>query len=143
MNDKLWKEKTKLENRTKLMLTLHIVMIIFSTITAIVEKDFTWILCALLWGNLAIVEYTNAKISKGKDLIIELYEEHLKAINKISIPKSILYRKITNLLEKEDELKRIRLEDETDTEYNDRNYNIPAGINILKEILKETGEDID
>ena len=42
--EQIWKEKTKLENRTKVMITFHIFMIIFSAITAIIDKDFTWIL---------------------------------------------------------------------------------------------------
>lgn len=141
--NKLWKEKTKLENKDKFMIVWHIVMAIFSIVVAIIEKDFTWMLVALLWINVTVMEYCNAKMLKGKDLIIELQEEHIETIKKLNVPKSKLYQRITKLMEKENELKNIRPEDETDTEYNDRNYNIPASICTLKEILKENGEDID
>ncbi|MFR8144766.1 MAG: hypothetical protein ACLU84_06800 [Clostridia bacterium] len=78
-----WKEKTRLENRTKTMITFHIIMIIFSTITAIVEKDFTWILCALLWGNIAIIEYCDAKLLKGKDVLYDLQEDLIEKQNEM------------------------------------------------------------
>lgn len=78
-------EKIKLENRTKIMIIFHIVMVIFSTVTAIVENDFTWILCALLWGNIAIIEYCDAKLLKGKDLIYDLQDELIESQNETII----------------------------------------------------------
>lgn len=76
--EQIWKEKTKLENRTKVMITFHIFMIIFSAITAIIDKDFTWILVALLWGNVALMEYCDAKLLKGKNALIDIQEDHIK-----------------------------------------------------------------
>lgn len=75
---KTWEEMTKLETKTKVMITFHIIMAIFSTITAIVNKESTWILVALLWINVAIMEYCDNKLLKGKDALNELQEEHIK-----------------------------------------------------------------
>lgn len=75
---KSWEEMTKLESKTKLMITFHIIMVIFSITIAILDKDFTWILVALLWGNIAVMEYCNAKLIKGKDAIADLQEEHIE-----------------------------------------------------------------
>lgn len=78
--EQVWKEKTKLENRTKAMITFHIFMTIFSVITALISKDFIWILVALLWANVAIMEYCDAKLLKGRDAIIEIQEDHIKLL---------------------------------------------------------------
>ena len=75
---KTWEEMTKLETKTKIMITFHIIMAIFSIITTIVNKESTWILVALLWINVAIMEYCDSKLLKGKDALIELQEEHTK-----------------------------------------------------------------
>lgn len=73
-----WEEMTKLETRTKIMIIFHVIMVIFSIVTAIVNKNFTWIVCALLWADVAIIEYCDAKLMKGKDALIEIQEEHIK-----------------------------------------------------------------
>lgn len=88
LEDKSFKEMTKLENKEKLMLIFYISMTIFSVVVAIISKDFTWILVALLWTNITIVEYFDAKLFKGKDALIELLERYIKTQDKI----------ITNLL---------------------------------------------
>lgn len=85
---KSFKEMTKLENREKLMLIFYISMIIFCVVVAIIAKEFIWILVALLWTDIAIVEYFDAKLFKGKDALIELLERYIKTQDKI----------ITNLL---------------------------------------------
>lgn len=77
-----WKEKTKLDKRNKIMIGFYILMAIFEITVAIIEKNFTWIICALLWGNIALIEYCNAKILKGKEAIIDIQEEHIESQNK-------------------------------------------------------------
>lgn len=101
---KCWKEATKLERKTKVMITFHVVMIVFSIIVAILNNDFTWILVALLWGDIAIMEYCDAKLLKGSEALnyiqeknIEVQEDIINTIltkitvevelNKIKIPK--------------------------------------------------------
>lgn len=78
MDNKTWKEMTKLDKRNKRMIAFYILMVIFEIIMAIVEKEFVWIIVALLWGNIAVIEYCNAKLIKGKDVIVDLQEEHIK-----------------------------------------------------------------
>lgn len=78
---KTWKEMTKLDKRNKMMIAFYILMIIFEIVMAIVEKEFTWIIVGLLWGNIAIIEYCNAKLIKGKDVIVNLQEEHIEIQN--------------------------------------------------------------
>lgn len=75
---KSWKEMTKLETKTKLMITFYIIMAIFSIITTIANKEATWIVVALLWLNVAIMKYCDSKLLKGKDALIELQEERTK-----------------------------------------------------------------
>lgn len=81
MND--WKEKTRLDKRNKVMIGFYILMAIFEITVAIIEKDFTWIICALLWGNIALIEYCNAKILKGRDAITEIKDQHIKKQNEL------------------------------------------------------------
>lgn len=78
MDNKTWKEMTKLDKRNKRMIAFYILMVIFEIIMAIVEKEFVWIIVALLWGNIAVMEYCNAKLIKGKDAIADLQEEHIE-----------------------------------------------------------------
>lgn len=75
---KTWEEMTKLETKTKANIIFHIVMAIFSITVAIINKDFTWILVALLWVNVAVMEYCDNKLLKGSDALIELHKEHTK-----------------------------------------------------------------
>lgn len=81
MDNKTWKEMTKLDKRNKMMIAFYILMVIFEIVMAIVEKEFTWIIVGLLWGNIAIIEYCNAKLIKGKDVIVNLQEEHIEIQN--------------------------------------------------------------
>lgn len=92
-----WKEKTKLEKRNKIIISFYIAMAIFEVIVAIAEKDFTWIICAVLWGDIALIEYCNAKFRKGDKVLIDLQANIINALlkenfveielNKIKIPK--------------------------------------------------------
>lgn len=75
---KTWKEMTKLETKTKVNIVCHIIMAIFSITVAIINKDFTWILVALLWINVAVMEYCDNKLLKSSDALIALQEEHTK-----------------------------------------------------------------
>lgn len=76
--EEMWKEKTKLDKKNKFMITWHILMVIFSIAVAIIEKDLTWGLVALLWTDVAVMEYCNAKMLKGKEAIIDMQEDHIE-----------------------------------------------------------------
>lgn len=81
MND--WKEKTKLDKRNKIMIGFYILMAIFEITVAIIEKDLTWTICALLWGTIAVIEYYNTKILKLKNAMIEIKDKHIKKQNEL------------------------------------------------------------
>lgn len=76
--EEMWKEKTKLDKKNKFMITWHILMVIFSIVVAIIEKDLTWGLVALLWVDVVVIEYCNAKMLKGKEAIIDIQEDHIE-----------------------------------------------------------------
>ena len=74
---KTWEEMTKLDKRNKMMIAFYIFMAIFEIGAAIFEKEFILTIFALLWINIAVMEYCNAKMLKGKEAIIKLQEEHI------------------------------------------------------------------
>lgn len=75
---KSWNEITKLENRTKVKIIFHIIMVIFSITVAISNKDFTWILVSLLWGVIAIMEYCDGKLLKSSEALNDIQEKHIE-----------------------------------------------------------------
>lgn len=75
---KTWEEMTKLNKIDISKIIFHILMAIFSIAVSITEKDFTWIVVALLWANITIIEYCDSKLLKGKNALSELQEEHIK-----------------------------------------------------------------
>lgn len=74
-NEKVWKEKTRLDSNDKYRIIFHIILTILSITVAIIDKDFTWVLVALLWINIIVQEYCDAKMSKGNQVVIDLQEE--------------------------------------------------------------------
>lgn len=82
MKLKSWEEVTKLDKINKIRITFYIIMTIFEIVTAIVEKDLTWVVPALLWTTLAVNEYFNAKILKGKNHLINIQDEYIEIQNK-------------------------------------------------------------
>lgn len=73
--EKIWKEVTKLNNKTKLMITLYIIIAIYNLITAAVVKNIAFLICGFLWLTIAIQEYCYRKTINGDLAIIELYEK--------------------------------------------------------------------
>ena len=78
---KNWEEMTKLETKTRISITLHICIAVLSIVTAFVMKNNTWVICGMLWILIAVQEYCDSKIMKGKDALIEIQEEHIKVQN--------------------------------------------------------------
>lgn len=78
---KNWEEMTKLETKTIISITLHICIAVLSIVTAFVMKNNTWVICGMLWILIAVQEYCDSKIMKGKDALIEIQEEHIKVQN--------------------------------------------------------------
>ena len=75
---KSWNEMTKLETRTKVMITFHIIMVILSITVAILNKDFTWILVALLCGDVATMEYCDGKLLKSSEALNDAQEKYIE-----------------------------------------------------------------
>lgn len=78
---KNWEEMTKLETKTIISITLHICIAVLSIVTAFVTKNSTWFICGMLWILIAVQEYCDNKIMKGKDALVEIQEEHIKVQN--------------------------------------------------------------
>lgn len=85
-----------MKDTSKLMIILSICMIIFESIIAIASKDITYFVIALMWGLVAIIQYTSTKIIEMKDKEIEINKEIIKCQNRIIISQNDA---INNLLE--------------------------------------------
>lgn len=85
-----------MKDTSKLMIILSICMIIFESIIAIASKDITYFVIALMWGLVAIIQYTNTKIIEMKDKEIEINKGIIKCQSRIMISQSDA---INNLLE--------------------------------------------
>ena len=72
-------EKTKLDKKHKIMITWHILMVMFSIAVAIIEKDLTWGLVSLLWVDVIVMEYCDTKLLKGKEAVIDIQEKHIES----------------------------------------------------------------
>ena len=48
-------------------------MIVYEAVISIISKNLTCIVCAILWGNIALIEYFDNKLIQEKDQMI--YEE--------------------------------------------------------------------
>lgn len=77
-----------MKDTSKLMIILSICMIIFESIIAIASKDITYFVIALMWGLVAIIQYTNTKIIEMKDKEIEINKEIIKCQSRIMISQS-------------------------------------------------------
>ncbi len=88
---KTWEEMTKLDKRNKMMIAFYIFMAIFEIGAAIFEKEFIWTIVALLWINIAVMEYCNAKMLKGKEAIIKLQDDMIMSLLKdLSMPYIVI-----------------------------------------------------
>lgn len=88
----------KLEKEDKIVMGLCGFMAIFDIFKAIILKDSTWGVCAFLWGDIAMIQFFNAIIIKGKDYLIEnkekqikLQEETIDNLSKELLEKNIVY----------------------------------------------------
>lgn len=70
MKDKKWEEKTKLYKIERLMVIFYIMIAVFTAMISILERNSMWLLCALLWIDIAVIDYCNSKTIKGKNLLI-------------------------------------------------------------------------
>lgn len=78
-----YRKATRLDNKTKAIIILNVIMFVFSIYIAIIEKEFTWVLCGLLWGIVALNQYCDSKLLKMKEAIINIQEECIKVKDNI------------------------------------------------------------
>lgn len=82
MKDK-WKEKTKLNTKEKLIILERVLLAIVCIAIALISKNFAWIVIAMLYAEIALIEYCNFKLLKGKEAIIELKDKEIEYKNKL------------------------------------------------------------
>lgn len=61
-----------MNNRIKAIIFIDIVMVIFTMVTAFVTKNSTWVVCSVLWIDLAITNYCDSKLLKDKDELFDI-----------------------------------------------------------------------
>lgn len=77
MKDK-WKEKTKLNKIEIKEIIVQVLLAILSIGVAILNKNFTWVVVAMLYLEITLLEYCNTKLLKAKDAIIELKNKEIE-----------------------------------------------------------------
>lgn len=85
-----------MKDKSKTIIILSICMIIFELIIAIISKNITYMVLALMWGLVGTIEYTNTKIIEMKNEEIEINKKTIKCQSKIIISQNDA---INNLLE--------------------------------------------
>ena len=85
-----------MKDKSKTIIILSICMIIFELIIAIISKNITYMVLALMWGLVGTIEYTNTKIIEMKNKEIEINKKTIKYQSKIIISQNDA---INNLLE--------------------------------------------
>lgn len=85
-----------MKDKSKTIIILSICMIIFELIIAIISKNITYMVLALMWGVVGTIEYTNTKIIEMKNEEIEINKKTIKYQSKIIISQNDA---INNLLE--------------------------------------------
>ena len=85
-----------MKDKRKTIIILSICMIIFELIIAIISKNITYMVLALMWGLVGTIEYTNTKIIEMKNEEIEINKKTIKYQSKIIISQNDA---INNLLE--------------------------------------------
>ena len=85
-----------MKDKSKSIIILSICMIIFELIIAIISKNITYMVLALMWGLIGTIEYTNTKIIEMKNEEIEINKKTIKYQSKIIISQNDA---INNLLE--------------------------------------------
>lgn len=82
-----WKERTKLDELTKATITINVVASVFFITEAIINKNFIYILIAILYLTIAIITCLNAKIIKQQDVLLQekdkLFWEYVMESNQI------------------------------------------------------------
>lgn len=82
MKDK-WKEKTKLNKIEIKEIIVQVLLALMSVVVALISKNFAWIVIAMLYSEIALLEYCNKKLLKAKQAIIDLKDKEMEYKNKL------------------------------------------------------------
>lgn len=80
MTKKEYNQKTKLDVRTKFFVAMYSMLAILTLILGIRTNNFAWSVVSFLNITIAIDEHFNYKISRSKDMIIEMQDKLMKDI---------------------------------------------------------------
>ncbi len=70
-----WKEKNKLDDTTKLVIIINVVIAIFNIYVAIKTKQISYITISILFLTIACNQYLDAKLLKSKDYLLHIKNE--------------------------------------------------------------------
>lgn len=99
-----YNEKIKSDKWRNATIMLCLIMIVYEVVISISFKNLTYIVCAILWGNIALIEYFDNKLIQEKDKII--YE----ADKLINLQFGII-NELTDDLKKLNKVKIMRIKD--------------------------------
>lgn len=71
-----------MSNRIKAIIFMDIAMSIFTIVTAFVTKNFTWIVCSVLWLDLALTNFLDNDLLRRKDELFDIQNELIDAQQK-------------------------------------------------------------
>ena len=70
LEEKFYNEKVKSDKWRNTTILFCLIMIVYEVVISIISKNLTCIVCAILWGNIALIEYFDNKLIQEKDKII-------------------------------------------------------------------------
>lgn len=70
LEENFYNEKVKSDKWRNATIMLCLIMIVYEVVISIISKNLTYIVCAILWGNIALIEYFDNKLIQEKDKII-------------------------------------------------------------------------
>jgi hypothetical protein len=83
-SERKWKEGTKLKRIEKFNIAWSIALIILNIVNAIIFKELLYIVISIMWLVIGFTEYSDAKIRRMQDYLIEeqndLIEKLLKEL---------------------------------------------------------------
>lgn len=85
------KDKTKLDDTTKMVITINVVIAIFNIYVAIKTKQISYVTISILFFTIACNQYLDAKLLKMKDNLIDIKNEIIEKQNKTI---KILFRRL-------------------------------------------------
>lgn len=104
LEENLYNEKVKSDKWRNVTILFCLIMIVYEVVISIISKNLTCIVCAILWGNIALIEYLDNKLIQEKDQMI--YEE-----DKLIKMQFSIINDLTDDLKKFDKVKIMRIKD--------------------------------